>query len=185
MSQHASLSLVFLKQFVCERGGAAAWLGIWRSLSEEQQKDYKRCIEDRWCSYRLLIDIVSLGAKVFSEGLVKFAGDFGAYEVEKDIPQIYRMAARLGGPGLLVLESNRLWKRYHRTGCIKHYDVFPNSVRSQVIEWEGGDPCLCALVAGYVRRGVELCGAKDVEVVHTRCRFRGDTVCEYFVSWGK
>ena len=41
----------------------------------------------------------------------------------------------------------------------------------------------CATVVGWHERALELSGANDVKVVETRCRNRGDTVCEYKLSW--
>ena len=41
----------------------------------------------------------------------------------------------------------------------------------------------CLTVVGWYRRALQMCGAKDVEVVEEECRAKGGTVCRYRVSW--
>jgi predicted hydrocarbon binding protein len=41
----------------------------------------------------------------------------------------------------------------------------------------------CRTVIGWHRKALEICGAKDVEVVEEECRANGSQVCRYRVSW--
>jgi len=41
----------------------------------------------------------------------------------------------------------------------------------------------CESTAGYFERGIELMGGKDVKVELSRCRDRGDEVCEFRCQW--
>jgi hypothetical protein len=41
----------------------------------------------------------------------------------------------------------------------------------------------CLTVVAWHERAIELSGGRNARVVETKCRSRGDSVCEYRCSW--
>ena len=41
----------------------------------------------------------------------------------------------------------------------------------------------CLTVIGWYKEALKMCGAKAVFMIETRCRARGDDVCQYRVNW--
>lgn len=41
----------------------------------------------------------------------------------------------------------------------------------------------CETVCGWYERALEMCGARQVQVVEELCRARGDAVCRYRLRW--
>jgi len=41
----------------------------------------------------------------------------------------------------------------------------------------------CATVVGWYKEALGMCGARDVRMDEVQCRARGDSVCQYTVSW--
>lgn len=42
---------------------------------------------------------------------------------------------------------------------------------------------LCQIISGYVKRGLTLCGAQNVDLNETSCQCRGDDVCRMEIRW--
>lgn len=55
------------------------------------------------------------------------------------------------------------------------------AVRTLVGDGHEGDDCLTTL--GWLRRAIELCGGRDVEVTETACLGRGGRCCEFRCDW--
>jgi len=45
------------------------------------------------------------------------------------------------------------------------------------------DELFCRELEGYLARMFELAGAKDMKVIHSECRSRGDTRCIFEGTW--
>ena len=41
----------------------------------------------------------------------------------------------------------------------------------------------CLTVVGWYEKAIEMCGATNAKVTETKCRARGDDVCEYLCEW--
>lgn len=53
-----------------------------------------------------------------------------------------------------------------------------------VIRYDSAPPAgFCASGVAYFRRSIELCGMRSARVTHTRCRSRGDPLCEFYMNW--
>ena len=42
---------------------------------------------------------------------------------------------------------------------------------------------LCQIISGYVKRGLALCGARDITLNETACQCRGDDACRMEIRW--
>ncbi|MDI6739563.1 MAG: hypothetical protein QME74_04275 [Candidatus Edwardsbacteria bacterium] len=183
MGQTTAKNIPVLKDFIANK---ASNVGLKKALGQLNLEDRKRVENlspDGWVPYELFFKFLKAGAAATGSEVHRFCEEFGAFQVEHDLPFIYRAAIKFGGPGLMIMEADQLWKRYHNTGHLKTFDILKNSGKARIEGHESGSPLLCSVVLGFIRHGLILAGAKDLTIEHSRCNFRGDDVCEYTAKW--
>jgi hypothetical protein len=77
----------------------------------------------------------------------------------------------------------RIWKAYNDSGDVRITDSGAGHARFCI---EGAPhliPEHCMLTGGWICRAYEFSGAKDIRYTHDRCVSRGDSTCEYRLSW--
>ena len=176
-------SILLIKTFIGQQSTVELWDTILARFDAEDREEFSRLTPAGWGSYRLFDSLLRHGAAAVHADPAVFADAFGAFQVEHDTAFLYKMALKFGGPGLMVLETDQLWRRYHNTGHLKVYEMLRNSAKARVADLSGGSPLLCVVVGGFIRKGLELAGASNVAMSHERCVHRGDANCEYIVNW--
>jgi predicted hydrocarbon binding protein len=183
MGNTTAKSASLIGTFIREEFPSVDFQKVLKRLSREEQSLFKAMTADQWISYGLYFNMLQAGADEARCDPHDFCQRFGSFQVKHDTEFIYKMAIKFGGPGLMVLEANQIWKRYHDTGRFYVFDILPKSVKARIENIEGGGPLLCSVVLGFVKSGLELSGSKDVRVDHNKCIYRGDGFCEYFAKW--
>lgn len=183
MGRTTAKSLLLVKTFLKEKYPEVDQAKVLKRLSDADQEDYKALSEDHWARYDLYFNLLSAAAAEAACEVHQFCRQFGAFQVKHDMEFIYKMAVRFGGPGLMVMEANQIWKRYHDTGRFYVFEVLTNSAKARIENLEGGGPLLCSIIIGFISAGLELSGAKEFTVEHSLCRNRGDAICEFDTRW--
>jgi hypothetical protein len=185
MGRTTAKSLLLIKKFADEGAIEGGFRRACERLPSEDRLRINRLRPEDWVDYGFYFRILEAGAAAAGRDPLRFAEEYGIYQAEHDTKLLHRTAMRLGGPGIMIMEADQIWHRYHDTGHLKIYDVLPTSAKARVEELEGGGPLLCAVLQGFITTGLRLTGARDVFVAHSLCRFRGDPGCEYTGNWKK
>ncbi len=90
---------------------------------------------------------------------------------------------REGDPHFLLQAAPQIYAAYYAVGRRAYEKTGPTSGVLTTHDAENVTETDCLTVVGWHARAIELCGGKDVKVVETRCRARGDPVCEYRCDW--
>lgn len=94
-----------------------------------------------------------------------------------------RPFVREGEPHFLLQAAPQIYAAYYAVGRRTYERTGETSAVLVTHGAENVTATDCLTVVGWHVRAIELCGGKDVSVVETRCRTRGDEVCEYRCSW--
>jgi uncharacterized protein (TIGR02265 family) len=94
-----------------------------------------------------------------------------------------RPFVREGDPHFLLKTAPQIYAAYYAVGRRTYERTGPTSGVLTTHDAEHVTETDCLTVVGWHVRAIELCGGKHVEVVETRCRARGDPVCEYRCAW--
>jgi hypothetical protein len=183
MGKTTAKSLFLVRKFIDERTGGTGFRSVYNQLTKDEKRQFDSLSSDSWAGYELYFRLLELGAQAMDAEVLKFCEDFGVYQAEHDTKILHRTAMRLGGPGVMIMEADQIWRRYHDTGHLKIYNILPNRASAKIEELEGAGPLLCAVLQGFIGKALILCGVKDLTMAHTKCRFRGDSVCEYDGRW--
>jgi hypothetical protein len=96
---------------------------------------------------------------------------------------VLRPYLRENDPHALLREVPRIHASLHG-GTERRYERLGDRaavVRSARVDGREGDDCLTTV--GWLRRAIELCGGRNVQVVEAACLARGGSCCEYRCEW--
>ncbi len=170
--------------FVALNHGPDTWTRTLARLAEEDRHALAEIDVEEWYGFDLLdrLDraiVEELGRN--EEEMFVALGEFSA-------------TTSLSGPFASLLntdihsflsQSALIHRSYQNVGVAK-YDTLSDTSGLLTIQYETAPPAsFCTSGAAYFRKAVELCGARSAQVTHARCSSRGDSVCEFYITWQK
>ncbi|MFP5263888.1 MAG: hypothetical protein ACLGJB_18560 [Blastocatellia bacterium] len=168
--------------FVVMNHDGGAWQRILEHLSEEDRAALQEISIDDWYPLRVLDNVDK-----------EIAGELGGdSEVMYDQLGEFSATTSLSGPYSSLLnpdihsflrQSALIHRTYQDFGAASYA---PRSDTSGVltINYDTAPPVsFCVSGTAYFRHAIQLCGARSAVVTHTRCRSRGDAVCEFYITW--
>ena len=162
--------------------GAGALKRVLNALPEESRQLLATIFIGDWYSLSILImldrtivEILAGGEERTYEDLGVFSADLnlsGAYEplVHQDIHEFLQLGAVLH-------------KQYQDFGEAQYIRLGETGALLQFRYPQSPPEFFCRSGLGYIRRAVELCGAKGVSVRMTACKRKGDPICEFRIEW--
>jgi hypothetical protein len=180
------------------KGSAIASRALWVSLHHGDE-GLKRLIAEvkpatrealerpidkaRWYGFDVFVDLNESIDRVFGSGdlaLVKTLGRFGA---EANLKTIYRLFYMVGTVKWVLDRAARLWDLHYDSGRFLIIRRPGNELEARIVRFATPHRTHCLSVAGWAERSVELSGGKDVKMIETACRARGDDDCSFEVTW--
>jgi len=107
--------------------------------------------------------------------------EFARHGAEQDLTLFHRMFLRIANPAYVCEKVGDYWSRFHTHGKWQSRRVERGYVGT-LTEFES-DPVYCRMLVPYMKRLLELVGAKRVQVTHTECVHRGAKACVFSTSW--
>jgi hypothetical protein len=168
--------------FILLNHGAEVWAKIGASLPAEDREALDEIDIDNWYSLATLDRVDSAIADELGgnrEDVLTNLGEFSA-------------TSSLSGPFSSLLNSDihgfltqtALIHRSYQDFGTATYEVLSDNSGLLKIDYEDAPPIsYCTSGAAYFRRAIELCGAQNARITHTRCAGRGDAVCEFYATW--
>jgi uncharacterized protein (TIGR02265 family) len=168
--------------FVALNHGPDAWSRILARLTEEDRRLMTEIGVDDWYPLGLLDEIDraiadELGGK--SEAVFNELGEFSA---QTSLSGPY---ASLINPDIqsFLTQSALIHRAYQDFGSAR-YEPLSETSGMLTIKYDTALPqSFCISGTSYFRHAIEMCGARSARVTHTRCRSRGDAVCEFYIIW--
>jgi hypothetical protein len=77
----------------------------------------------------------------------------------------------------------RLWDLHYDSGKLLIVRHPGNNAELRIVKFSTPHRTHCLSVQGWAERSCELSGGKDVRLVETACRARGDDECNFLASW--
>lgn len=168
--------------FILLNHGAEVWAKIVAQLPAEDREALNEIDIDNWYSLATLDRVDNAIADELGgnrEDILTALGEFSA-------------TSSLSGPfsSLLnpdihgFLTQTALIHRSYQDFGTATYEVLSDNSGLLKIDYEDAPPIsYCTSGAAYFRRAIELCGAQNARITHTRCTGRGDAVCEFYATW--
>ncbi|MBI3651637.1 MAG: hypothetical protein HY231_11525 [Acidobacteria bacterium] len=162
--------------------GVEGWAKILARLSEADHDALAEIDIDNWYALDLLDRLDHAIADELggdSEALFTTLGEFSA-------------TSSLSGAFSSLLDSDihafltqtaLIHRSYQDFGSATYEALSANSGLLKINYADAPTVSYCTSGTAYFRRAIELCGAENARVTHTRCAGRGDAVCEFYATW--
>ena len=89
----------------------------------------------------------------------------------------------VGDPHGLLKRTPQIYQMYYDTGRRTYERVADNKAVLRTYDAPTYSQHDCLTVAGWHRKAIEMCGAKNARVDETKCRAKGAEFCEYVCEW--
>ena len=178
-----------LGDYVHDRHGAAAWRVVVDALPADD-----RAIIDGL----LLVGgwyPVGVWNRCIESYIAKFALDADAemtavarHIANRDLNTVFKVLLKMGSPEFVLGRTDSLWSRYFDMGELTNRELEERHWLLKLSAPVGEDAAPGALtcgpgVCGWLTQALQLTGIHAPHVVHTHCRFRSASACEYDVTW--
>jgi uncharacterized protein (TIGR02265 family) len=173
------------RTFVLDRGGPTLWERVLARLPPDDATQLRRTLLVT-SSYPLDLNLRlddAIARELYPDQPERAFIEMGRKSADVNLGGPQRAFVREGDPHHLLGFTETIYAFYYGEGRRTYEKTGPNSAVLTTYDAPPSTPGDCATVVGWHQRALELSGAVNVEVVETRCRNRGDPVCEYRLSW--
>ena len=173
------------RTFVQQRGGEALWEKVLARLPPDDQKQLRRTmlVTANWpLAMNLRLD-EAIAAELWPGEPERAFLEMGRASAETNLRGTQAAFVKEGDPHHLLGFTETIYAYYYGTGRRTYEKTGPHSATLVTHDAPPATPGDCLTVVGWHERALELSGGLHVQVRETRCRSRGDAVCEYQCSW--
>jgi hypothetical protein len=168
--------------FVVLNHGPDMWGRIMAKLPEEDRRVAGDIAVDNWYPLSTLQQIDRAIAEEIGGGDEQVFDQLGEFSATSSLSGPY---SSLINPDIhsFLTQSALIHRAYQDFGTAA-YEPLSDTSGLLTIRYETAPPLsFCISGTAYFRHAIELCGAQTASTTHTRCCGRGDSVCEFYVTW--
>lgn len=153
-------------------------------LSPEFQKDlHQGILLGSWYPFEYYLEINRALDLVLGTGDFSLIPKLGYYSAEQGLKGVYKLFYKVGSPEFIIARGAKVWNQYFVNGQLNVEEVARRVVRLTLTDVEAPSEEHCLSVLGWVRRMLELAGAKNVRTEQSKCRRKGAPYCEIMARW--
>ncbi|HKY04820.1 MAG TPA: hypothetical protein VJQ56_08020 [Blastocatellia bacterium] len=168
--------------FVALNHGPDTWSRIVNRLPEEDRRLVAEIDVDNWYPLVLLDEIDRAIAEELGGNSEAVFNSLGEFSAQSSLSGPYSSLLNPDVQSFLT-QSALIHRAYQDFGSAR-YEPLSEASGMLTIKYDTAPPqSFCISGSSYFRHAIEMCGARSARVTHTRCRSRGDAVCEFYIIW--
>lgn len=157
-------------------------------LLDQVSPDLKATIEmginkAKWYPFDQFVEMNLVLDRLFGTGDMKLIPELGRYGADANLKTIYRLFYKIGSVHWILGRAVRLWSAHYDSGFLEVATRGPKAAVIRVRGFATPHPAHCLSVLGWAQRSIELSGGKNPMMEETRCRTRGDELCQLDAIW--
>lgn len=188
----ASASIfIYSREFIIDNYGKETWQKISDGLTEDESKiANSEYTPNEWYPVYLLNRVLNILDQLRSADNKESVIPIVEYITQKDLLPVFNLFLNLKDPVFVLQNVPSIWNRYFNTGKVAIELSDPENKHFQYSLTEGADEniysgeaiCRHGTVT-WIKTALEIAGAKNIDITHSKCRYHGDTVCINDVKW--
>jgi uncharacterized protein (TIGR02265 family) len=171
--------LAFVREIDPENGVAR----ILARLSDSERTTLQTSLASGWYPFDLGKHLDEAIVDVFGGGRTEFFEKLGAASAETNLGGVHKIFLKVDDAHAFLAKAPTIYAFYYDQGRRGYEQTGPSEGVLTTYDAATFSAPDCATVVGWYRRALEMCGAKNPQVVEDECRARGGQVCRYRVSW--
>lgn len=168
--------------FMVLNHGPQSWASVTARLPEEDRRALAEIVIEDWYPLAALDRVDRSIAEELGGNQDEIFDKLGEFSATSSLSGPY---SSLLNPDIhsFLTQSAMIHRSYQDFGSAA-YESLSETSGLLTIKYETAPPAtFCVSGAAYFRHAVEMCGARAARVTHTRCSGRGDSVCEFYITW--
>lgn len=109
--------------------------------------------------------------------------EMGHASADYGLKTVHRVFLKLGSPEFLIRKSSVAWNSYYDAGVMEVVSHSPGSASLNLSGVKIPHRAICGRITGWMERYLELTGARNINLRHTRCTVKGDPREEWEADW--
>ncbi len=168
--------------FVREGRGEEAVQRVLARLSETDRKALGQILTGAWYPFELneRLDEAIAAEMGIGENVFLLMGEKSAFQ---NLSGPHRIMLSPGDPHGLLRRTPQIYQMYYDSGRRTYEKLGPTKAVLRTYEAPTFSKHDCLTIAGWHRKAIEMCGGKNARVTETKCRAKGDEICEYVCEW--
>lgn len=177
--------LLARRTFVQQHFGDAAWERVLAALNEEDRRLFSgfRLLPVGWYPFATGDRVDKAIVDVLGGGNERVFEDLGAGSAQANLSGGHRYYLTPGNPQAFMKKVGAIYDLYYDSGRREYEQTGPTSGVMTTYDAEVFSRPDCLTVIGWYRKALEMCGAREVQIVEEACRARGGAHCRYRLSW--
>lgn len=152
-------------------------------LPADDRQQLSHVLAGRWYPFELGARLDEAIARVAGRARNELFRGLGRASADTNLGGVHRTFVRPGDPLGFLERTELLYPFYYEGGRRTFEALGPCEGVLTTYDAPSFSAPDCLTVCGWYERALELCGAREVEVVEEACRARGAAACRYHVRW--
>lgn len=173
--------VVALRNFTVARFGERGWQDVLGALSREDAEAMGSAVAIGWYPTAAVMRTFDALDRTFAAATPTLWNDYGRFAAESDLNVFNRLFLRMASPAFVIEKVGDYWGRFHTHGrweMARHDQSFTATLQ----DFER-TRTYCLALTPYIRRLLELVGAKGAFASHPSCRSDGAATCVFLGGW--
>ena len=145
--------------------------------------ELEHLLASRWYPFELGARLDEAIARVMGRSRDEVFRALGRASAESNLGGAHRAFLRPNDPLAFLQTTEILYPFYYESGRRTFEALGPREGVLTTYDAPSASAADCETVCGWYERALEMCGARQVQVVEELCRARGDAVCRYRLRW--
>jgi hypothetical protein len=142
-----------------------------------------RIIVGGWYPEEDHVDLLRALAKILPMSETEAYELMGRSSAREDLSKIYNNMFVPGDIAGTLKKTAVRWRLYHDTGRILIRNEGPGRGTRDLVGYEAPSPEMCIVMGAWTKEMLLMAGARDAEIVHSRCCCKGDPMCRWETKW--
>jgi hypothetical protein len=176
-------SIIQARLAFAKNRGASGMEQVLAALSPSTRESLDSILPNQWFPFEVLCEVTIAVDQVLGTGDLSLCEEMGRYACDANLPRLYRAFLSLGSIEFFLNRAAAAWRAHYDQGTIEVRRIGPKRVHLRMMGMPGPCHAQCLCVMGFIKRAGEITGNTSVSGGVTRCRERGDSLCELTGEW--
>lgn len=171
-------------EYLEQKVGSEKTRQLLESLSAEDQAEISRArLTTERYSFDTLLRWRMQADKMFGKNDLKMVRDIADYSAEMELQGIYRFFISLTSPSFIMNKTARLYSQYMEPGTVTTQWLGEKKCHHDVSNYPDPPEHHETVFLSFIKRGLEISGARNVRCSHPACVLKSGPVCRYLMEW--
>lgn len=173
--------------FVISEFGNEGYRKWYNELSPDAKDVFEtKIMSNSWFPLKeIMTEPTQLICDLFYGGDLKGAFKLGSYSANFGLTGVYKLFVKFGSPEFIITRAPVILPTYYRPSAMEFKVLNEGKVLFSITEFAEMSRVIEHRIAGWMQRGLEICGTKNTNVQVVKSKLDNNPSTEILALWGK